>query len=181
MSNVVFPEKQKINLTVKLSYYGKTVLASLPVYYEPFRLEMRKLGYVWANSTWQKYFNSREGELSHCASELGHYLLSVGFPVEFPDENTKEMALTGSFISSFTRWVLRCNSDKFSGWFYVQWGWNEDYYDKAIKLPDAHYSGKRGSVVIPSCEFEAVIDFAERYDFLFSDKAKEILELAKVE
>lgn len=168
------PSKPVTSLVATISYSGNRVTTCLPAIDEDFRKLVRSLGYRWDGSRWARTIIPEfHGSAVDRAAELGRELLAAGFPVDFPDEITRDKAISGDYEPEHTRWVAARTSGRYTGWFAVQWSRREDYYHEARKLHGSRYDPPH--VVVPPDSFEEVEDFAEMNDFRLSPGAQKII------
>ena len=98
------------------------------------------------------------------AVETGHRLLAAGFPVRIYDQQLRQRILTA--ISSQNQHVIRkLSTANMLGWFGISWPRSEDTTGPC-RLPGAKWD--KPYVVVPPEQFEAVVGFAETYDFALS-------------
>jgi hypothetical protein len=77
-----------------------------------------------------------------------------------------------------TRWIKATVGGEFA----ISWDRGKDgnFYDSAKKISRAHWNKEYGSMRVASEMFLEVLDFAERFDFKLSDKAKELVDRARI-
>lgn len=130
---------------------------------------------------WQRPYRVREfteTTVNDRAAEAVQQLLAGGFCVKAP-QDIIEMALAGGFDPEPRRWVEAVSGGEYEGWFSIGWIRDEDLYSAAKRLPGSRYAAP--FVVVPSEQFEAVLDFADIYQCRVSDTAHELAELARTE
>lgn len=171
------PESPVTKMVAEINLRDKTISVALPEMREDFRALVRSLGYVWSDRCWQRAIDTFAGTPVDRAVELGHTLLSHGFPVRSFDEQLRAKIIAGEFKPEQTRWITTHTRDKYVGWFCVLWGHNEDYYEAARKIKHSKYASPY--VVVPPVQFTEVLDFAQLYDFKLSKSAKEAVRLAE--
>lgn len=135
---------------------------------------VKSLGYSW-NGTWSKKITEYSGSDKDRIAELGNKLLANGFTVRFPEKESRDMALSGTFAPECNRWVKYNVELKMLA---ISWkGYNDDLYQAAKKLCGSKY--RNGSVLVPVEFFNEVLDFAETMGFQISTKAMEEIEKFK--
>ena len=171
----VYPEAPVTQLVTTISITEDTISAVYPERNEDFRQIVRfGLGYSWSGSAWERKIGKLAGKIEDRAAELGHKLLSKGFPVRIHREDIRMAAILGQYEPEQTRWVI--NLEKGVG---LRWGKKEDLYREAKKLRGAKYNRDYRAVEIPPENFDEVLDFAETHGFSISDKAREKLDAAR--
>jgi superfamily II DNA or RNA helicase len=168
------PIPPKTALIAKLWHTPDSVRIRLPEMDADFRRIVRKLGYVWSGSAWERPITQFTGAAADRAAELCAALLAAGFVVDAPDEIVS-MAASGNWQPEQKRWVKGHPRG-----FALRWrGQDENLYDRARMLPGAEYDPDTKSVVVPPLYYEEVIGFAETHDFRFTPEAEERLAQAR--
>ena len=109
------------------------------------------------------------------AAELGNALLANGFTVQFPDEETKNLAISGTFEPKYDNWILL---NKSTGKLSIVWkGYNDFLFQKSKLLPGAKWNN--GSVLVSAEFYREVEEFAQLMGFRFSQSAIEAIEKYK--
>ncbi|MBI3654033.1 MAG: hypothetical protein HY231_23630 [Acidobacteria bacterium] len=178
MITVILRPPSPVTETVAcITIAGATLRLRLPEYVEEFRLLARRLGYEWQRPYWTRQINGFNGSLEDRLIEAGYKILAAGFIVELPDERLKDRVVAGDYEDERTRWIYARTSGKYVGWFAINWGRDEDYYNEARRLRGSRYS--KPSVVVPADQFEEVLDFAEVLGFRLSPGAGRLVEQAQ--
>ena len=171
----VYPETPVTQLVTTISITEDTISAVYPERNDIFRQIIRfGLGYSWSGSAWKRKIGKLAGKIEDRAAELGHQLVSKGFPIRIHREDIRMAAILGQYDPEQTRWVI--NLEKGVG---LRWGKKEDLYQEAKKLRGAKYNRKWKAVEVPAENFDEVLDFSETHGFSISDKAREKLDAAK--
>lgn len=138
---------------------------------------VKSLRYKWDcdKSVWKKEINEFTGNLEERIAELGNKLLSSGFTVQFPDEESKTKAIAADFTVENNRWIkYNIKSKKLA----ICWSdWNNTLYNCAKKLPGAKWNN--GSMKVKIEFYKEIEDFAKTMGFSISKKAKEEIEKYK--
>lgn len=138
---------------------------------DDFRSLLKGLGYRWNVSEWSLNINYSTGSSAERAAELGNKLLNAGFAIRIQDAETLRNAIAGNYKPMHRRWVGKVVSeDK----FIISWAREDDLYSLAKRLPGARYVSP--SILVPAKEWEAVLDFADAYDFRLSPGAQELIK-----
>jgi rhodanese-related sulfurtransferase len=138
-----------------------------------------RLGFHWDGQAWHRDLNGQTGTPADRAAEAGRALLAGGFPVEFPDEATRDAAVTGTFTPEQRRWI-RPAAGRFPGWLAITWpGRDEALYQAASSLPGARYDGDAHHVAIPPEQYRAILSFARKRDFGMTPEAAALLAAAR--
>lgn len=140
---------------------------------EKFREIVKELGFSWSGYAWKKEISEFTGTASERAAELGNKLLLSGFTVQFPDKESKAMAITGDVHPECKQWVKLIGRKLSLIWD----GRNNALYEAARKLPGAKWSD--GAMRIPVEFYREVQDFAEMKEFCISKMAREAIEKYK--
>ncbi len=137
---------------------------------------VKKLGYKW-EGTWAREINKFAGPIEHRAAEIGNALLCAGIPVRIADNDTRDMAIHGTFEPEATRRIALRMNGEYAGWLVVEWARGDDLYNVARKLPGSRYD--RPNIVVKPEHFKEIEDFANLYEFKLSEGAKNAIENAK--
>ena len=138
---------------------------------EDFRQLVKSLGYRWDGEAWVMSITYATGSAAERAAELGNKLLNAGFAIRIQDADTLRNAIEGKYEPMCHRWISKSAK---TGRFIISWGRDDDLYAQAKKLPGAKYVSPK--IVVPSKEWESVVDFAETYGFRFSPVAQELID-----
>jgi hypothetical protein len=173
------PEAPISELVAEIHLSGAVVSVTFPERHEGFRETVKSLDYSWYDDTkrWSRVIDKFAGNPADRAVEIGCMLLSHGFLVRTFDEVLRARIATSDFKPERTRWILKIIKGEYTGWFAVKWGRDEDYYTVARKIKDSKYSSPH--VVVPSAQFDQVLDFAQRYDFKLSEASQEVVRQAQ--
>lgn len=175
------PEQPLTEVLAEITYSEDVVHVRFSEIREDFNSLMRNLGYTWDrdNRRWERKLLRRErtGPARERAIELGHVLLSHNFCVCVFDHDLRDAIIAGVFEPEQTRWVAKLTQSEYAGWFYIQWGPREDFYDVARRIKGSRYH--KPFVAVPPASYEIVLDFAERYDFRLTRGAQEAVTQAR--
>jgi len=171
--STVYPEKRVTDVPVEI----KTTNNTIKVYFEKnedFRQIVKELGYRWNKPCWERELRATNGTIEDRVAELGNKLLNAGFPVMILDKKAREKAISGNFEQEHTRWVYARMDDEYKGWLSIEWqGYNNDLYKTARKLPGSRWNK---GVLVKVEYYKEIEDFAELYDFRFSEGATKLIE-----
>ncbi|WP_040328391.1 hypothetical protein [Clostridium ihumii] len=144
---------------------------------EDFRLILKDLKYSWKNGRWEREISESTGSYIDRAAELGNRLLNEGFSISIQDKDIREKAVNGDFEYECDRWIYgRANTSKFA----IRWqGYDRNLYDDAKGLPGARW--ENGAMLVDISHFEEVEEFAELFEFKFSQKAVSLIDKYKEE
>jgi len=176
----VRPEKPVTETVAEIRAGEKFVEVSFPEKREDFRQLVRyQLGYSWNKEKliWRRDLKVTNGTPHDRAAELGNRLLAAGFPIRIFDDTLRVHAVYGTFEPESKRWVAKRTSGKYDGWFAISWPYGEDFYQSAKRLRGSRYD--KPFIVVPSEQYQEVLDFAEMYQFSISDGAKQLIDTAK--
>jgi len=174
----VRPENPVTETVAEIRAMEDSIEISFPERRDDFReLVKKKLKMEW-DGKWIRKLVKRNGTPQDRAAEAGHRLLAAGFVVRIFNENIRARAIASDYEPEHTRWIMtRKEEAKYGGWFAIRWDRDDDFYKAAKKLPGARWSSPH--VVVPTANFEEVIDFAKMYGFKVSDSAQETAEQAR--
>jgi len=175
----VYPEKPKTATIAEIRIKNDLLEVYFPEKREDFWAIIKKqLGFSWNGTCWQRTLIAKNGAPTDRAAEVGHVLLTTGFPVRIYDEVVRQKSITGDFVAEQTRWILcRKEGMEYAGWFAITWAKDDDLYAAAKRIPGSRWNNT--SVVVPPEQYEQVLDFAERYEFAVSDNAQNVAQNAK--
>ena len=170
----VKPDENTFEGIVKISSKNGAILAEYKKN-DKFREIVKSLGYIW-DRCWSKHVTEYNGPEKDRIAEIGNKLLANGFTVQFPDSETRDMAISGNFSPECKRWVkYDTERRKLS----ISWkGYNDDIYQAARKISGAKWHD--GTMMVPVEYFSEVIDFAETMGFMFSKRAQKEIECFKM-
>ena len=177
IESTIRPSVSVSETVAEITLSGNMISVLLPEKRDDFSQIVHSLGYAWRNGCWQRTIGKFAGMSADRFAELGHTLLSRGFPIRVFDEDLRARIVSGVFEPEQTRWIAKRTAGAYAGWFVIQWGRDEDCYAAARKIKNSKYD--RPCVVVPVVQFEQVLDFAKLHDFVLSDSAKELARLAQ--
>lgn len=176
---LAYPDKPTTEMVVTLELEEETISVVLPRRDDRFIGVVTGLDYNWDGRCWWRSINSLAGQATHRAAELGRNLLAAGFPVRFPDDTIRQMAVEGTYEPEQRYWILAA-SDDLAGWLAIRWpGRDKALYNAAMAIPGARYDGERHCVVAPADSVDAIAAFAEAKGFSIHPKAAKLLAAAR--
>lgn len=129
------PTQPRTNDVARITVWGEDISVLYPRRDDDLIQVVAGLGFCWDGRAWCLDMDGHTGTRSARVAEAGRALLAAGFPVEFPDEETRDAALTGTFTPEQRRWI-RPAAGRFPGWLAITWpGWDETLYQAASSLP----------------------------------------------
>lgn len=160
-----------------VGFKGNVIHTFLPEKRDDFKraANNRECFWNWGSRRYERTVDKFTGPAPDRAAELGHVLLTAGFYVELADE-LGQMILTASYQPEKRRIIGRSVSPKYNGWLSIRWPRDEDLWSVAWALPGSRYD-KPLVVVLPD-QYEAVVDFADRFGFWISPAAQQIIDAA---
>lgn len=166
----IYPEKVTQPKYVRISYIDNKIKVSYEKN-EQFRVIVKNLRYTYEKGSWVREINKTTGNYIDRIAELGNVLLANGFVVLISNEEAREKAKKGVFQEEHKRWIVRENDTTFK----IFWRYRDDHlYRRAKSLPKSKYTN--GVILVDVCYYLEVQDFANLYDFKFTDFALEIIE-----
>lgn len=172
-TTVAEPDERKHEGIVEITVTEERVFAAYRKD-DDFRTLVKNLEYHWddISSKWIMKIGLRTGTAQERAAELGNKLLNAGFAIRIQDADTLRDAIEGNYQPMTHRWIARREDD-----FYITWSFNHSFYDVARRIPGAKYS--KPGMLVPSREYEAVLDFAYAYGFRLTPGAQKLAEEMK--
>jgi len=137
---------------------------------------VKSFGFRWYG-VWQKDIYWHSGKIEDRAIEIGNVLLNNGFPITMDNKELLDNAINGVFEPEQMRIVfVQENSDKLSIW-------NKKRNDKIYKIAKSIKSAKwiSPTLQVKVDYYKEILDFAELYDFVVDDSAKNLIEQYKEE
>lgn len=174
MNTTVSPECEEKKIGVSIIEFDSenSILRARYIKDSDFIGVVKSFGYEWNGTAWNKKITEFTGSADDRAAELGNKLLSSGFTVQFPNMESKDMAISGAFSPENERWVKYHVNDKQLA---IVWKKRSDtLYDAAKKLPGARW--KDGSMRVKVEFYREVEDFADTMGFSISQLAKGKIE-----
>ena len=176
----VRPDEPVSDLAARVWCSDGVLFARFPEYNEDFRDAMHRQNLSWQRSKkrWHRKLQPWHGRLRDRLVELCCEIIAAGFVCEIPHEDLAEAVREEDYEEEHTRWVLRRTAGDYEDWFVIVWNRDvEDLYEEARDLPGSRYDKPR--VVVPADAYDAVRDFAEKYDFRLSESAEALAEAAE--
>jgi len=138
---------------------------------ETFMSIVKSLGYTW-DGVWQRELKETTGVFADRAAELGNRLLKEGFSVCIYDGEIRNKAVTAEFESECKRWIYR---KKDISELVLNWprGESEEIYNNSRKIPTSKWD--RPSVIVDVSHHEEVEEFANKYNFKFTEAARALI------
>lgn len=166
----VKPEGQYKSGVASIECKENTIVAKY-VKDDEFIKIVKEKKYRWVG-VWQREIDEKNGPIEDRAAELGNALLSKRFAVRFPDEKTKDMAVSGEFMQEQTRWI---SWSEYAGKLAITWKErNDTLYEAARKLPGAKWDD--GCMKVSVEFYREVQDFATTMGFSFSKEVQRRIE-----
>ena len=173
----VRPDEPVSDLAARVWCSDGVLFARFPEYNEDFRDAMHRQNLSWQRSErrWRRKLQPWHGRLRDRLVELCCEIIAAGFVCEIPHADLAEAVHEEDYEEEHTRWVLRRTAGDYEDWFVIVWDRDvEDLYEEARDLPGSRYD--KPDVVVPADAYDAVRDFAEKYDFRLSESAKALAE-----
>lgn len=172
------PNEPKTETVAEITFDGNMISVRFPEMNEDFRKTARyELNMKWNGSAWEREILERHGSVIDRAAEIGYTLLASGFVVRIENPEIREKVISGDFEEEHTRWILTIVEGDHEGWLVVSWKQPDDFYKAAKRIRGSRYS--RPNVIIPPENFDEVLDFAEQYGFKISERAQNVIDIAR--
>lgn len=158
---------------------GKTIRTWLIEKHDEFRdlVKARGFRWDWEVKVWWRSVDAVTGPAADRAAETAHVFLAAGFCVEVADDIAQTILDVSYEPEKRLRIQRAADANKvYGGWFLIIWPRDDDYWHAARRLPGNRYV--KPHVVVPPEQYEAIIDFAERYGFWISPKAWKVINEA---
>jgi hypothetical protein len=176
---MIKPENPKTKTVVKITWFDKTIRIYFPEKRDDLRRFVKNCGYSWHYPYWEKTINKLSEPLNDRIIEIAHVLLSNGFCIDIQDDSLIKNILKGEFEPECNKWVLVRSKGKYSGWFYLRWHGEPNFYHKAMRIRGSVYDPAIKTVCVSPENYEEIEDFATINGFKFDKAAKELVEKIK--
>jgi hypothetical protein len=104
--------------------------------------------------------------------------LKAGFIISIMDDTLKEKILKKEYEPEQKRWIAARISGKYKGFFSLSWEYgNEKIYNAARAVAGSRWD--KPNIVIPSYQYEAILDLVDQFDFKLSVGALELIVQAR--
>ena len=164
----------------KVRFYGLVTMKLFPdrvqFFYpknDTFIDVMHEEGCEWSRSTWEKKASSRTPSMRDCAARIASRLISKGFVVELPDEQTFEMTKNDSYEEEHLRWIV-VHGKRFALLFPRG---NDALYNATKEISGSKWESP--FVTVSTRHWMDLETFAEKYHFRFDEEAQEIVDQQK--
>lgn len=169
------PENPQTETVAEFSITSDSIFVDFPEKRDSFREIMKNHGFKWVGSKWQRTPDKFAGKVSDRVAQTASALLDGRYIVRVFDKDIRDVVRDRSFQPEQKCWIKAFIDDKK---FTIKWPYGMDFYDKAKKIPGSKWDSSRRVVIVPSEQYEQVLDFAEVYNFGISDGAKRLAEEA---
>lgn len=175
---LVRPSSPNTPSIARISFDGDDIRVFFPEPRTPFNDVVKRMDYRWQRPYWTR---TCDQTLHHDrAAELACALITAGYCVKGP-RAMMETAVAQSFTPEPVRSIRRQTEGEYTDWFRIWW-----HKDRGGRLEDVR-RGLRGArwwngrLMVPSDQFEAILDFADKYDCHLSPGALALAEEARAE
>lgn len=163
-----------------ISISGQYVHISFLERDDKFREVIKNNGFSWGGFDvgWERKCNQFTGSPLDRATEICILLLKAGFIISIMDDTLKEKILKKEYEPEQKRWIAARISGKYKGFFSLSWEYgNEKIYNAARAIAGSRWD--KPNIVIPSYQYEAILDLTDQFDFKLSAGALELIEQAR--
>lgn len=147
---------------------------------DDFREIIKDHGFSWGGFGvgWERKCTQFTGSPLDRATEICILLLKAGFIISISDEVLKEKILKKEYEPEQKRWITKLSSGKYDGWFCISYEHGSERMYKASRaIAGSRWS--KPSVLVPSYQYEAILDLADMHNFKLSPGAKDLIEQAR--
>lgn len=143
-----------------------------------FKDLIKSHGFRWGGEGWERKCNKFTGSTLDRATEIAIKLLKANYIVCIVDDVLKDRILKKEYEPEQKRWIAQRVEGKFKDWFSISWEYgNEEIYKASRVVAGSRWSSP--NVVIPSYQYEAILDLVDKFDFKLSEGAIELIAEAK--
>lgn len=174
------PVKPATETVADISIFKNYISISFFETNDDFKSIIKDHGFSWGGFGvgYKRECNKFTGSALDRATEICILLLKAGFIISIDDDRLKEKILKKEFEPEQKRWIFKRTSGQYNGWFAIQFEYgNERIYKASRAITGSKWSNP--SVVVPSYQFEAILDLKDSFNFELSEGAKELLEQAR--
>lgn len=175
---LVRPSEPRTASIARISFDSDFIRVFFPEPKTAFNDIVKRMDYTWSRPYWVR----KCAQSLHLAraAELAHTLLVAGYCVK-GSRDVMEAAVSQSFDPEPIRSISRQTEGEYTDWFRIWW-----HKERGGRLEDVR-RGLRGArwwngrLMVPSEQFEEVLDFADQYDCHLSPGALSLAEEARAE
>lgn len=177
---ILRPPEPKTETVAWVSISGRVVTVHFPEKRDDFGDIVKGLDYQWDAPYWSRLVSDKDGLPLDRAAELCHRLLAGGFCVCPPNVAVRDKAIAGDYESDGRRWITAFKAQSGRDYFLIRWSRREDMYDAAMRITAARYDKGTYGVRVPSEQYDQVLDFAQRHQFVLDAAAQQLAEDARI-
>lgn len=143
-----------------------------------FKELIKSYGFRWGGEGWERKCTKFTGSPLDRATEISIKLLKAGYIICIVEDSLKEMILNKEYEPEQKRWIAKRSEGKYTDWFSVSYEYgNEKLYKAAKNIAGSRWSNP--NVVIPSYQYDAVLDLVDQHGFKLSSGAIDLIKRAK--
>lgn len=143
-----------------------------------FKELIKSYGFRWGGEGWERKCTKFTGSPLDRATEISIKLLKAGYIICIFEGSLKEMILNKEYEPEQKRWIAKRSEGKYTDWFSVSYEYgNEKLYKAAKNIAGSRWSNP--NVVIPSYQYDAVLDLVDQHGFKLSSGAIDLIKRAK--
>jgi len=175
--STITPTEPVTSTVAEIQTTEEKIRIDFPERDDDFREIIKGCGFLWNNEkkAWIKKIGITTGSAEDRTVEIGCKLNQAGFKIRIFDEKLRNKVLEGKYSEEHRNWVTKLTTKP--GYFAIQFPRDSGMYDKARKIKGSKWS--RPYVLIPVEQYEAILDFADLYDFRLSAGAQKLVEQQK--
>lgn len=167
------PEKHKKTGVVEIVNASESIKLLYVKDYDFIKI-VKEYRFSWEGGAWIRKISELTGSFADRAGEIGNALLANGFAVRFPDTESKEKAVSGTFIPECDRWVKKYSDNKLGIWWREK---SDVLYRAARVLPGAHW--RDGKMIVSVEYYNEIQEFADTLKFLYTREAADMVDAYK--
>jgi len=169
------PESPVSELPAEIKIEKDIIYIKYPERNDDFREIVKYHGFKWYGDSWARRISKFAGTVQDRAGEIGNHLLKEGFIIRVFDEEARGKAISGNYALEQKRWVAARVEGKYKGYFALSWEQgNEKIYDASRSIAGSRWD--KPYVVIPSAQYEAILDLADEFGFKLSEGAQKLVK-----
>lgn len=176
---ILRPETLEHDDLVQMSISKNEIRCGTKFYNASFHQLARKYDFEWSgdHKKWRKFSASAHTE--DRAAEFGYMILLEGFSLSLDHQEVFRRIKENDFEYEPIRVIDICDFQGYENYLRVSWKRNDLYSCVRHNLYGSKYLKKYSAIVVPLYFHQEIYDFAEDYEFLITERAKNSIEEGK--